>query len=934
MTLAKDFHPIDAHPFHVGYSVLAAFIVVFGMFSLFSKEKLYVGEAVWATIFGILIGPHCAGIFNPRDWSSGSLDGANTITIEVTRIVLAVGVFAVGVELPKAYVGRHWKSLTFLLVPVMTFGWFVCGALIYALIPKLDFLSSLVIAACLTPTDPILAAAVVGGRYAEKHVPTHLRHLLAAEAGVNDGAAFPMLFIALYLIFDRSDAVAVGHWLYITWAYEIFLGTILGALLGYSARHLMKFCEKHDLIDRQSYVAQYISLALLSNGITSILGSDDLLASFACGTAFAYDGWFNRKTEESMFSNVIDLLFNCACFVYIGAWIPFSDFNYPEVGITPGRLVIISVLVLLLRRLPIVVALYKWIPDIRTFREAVFSGYFGPMGVGAIFISTLAVEEMPAFRPEPGHPPETQLELLSVSIQPIVSFIVLCSIAVHGLSIPFFSLGRRVHSISRTWSRHTSMDPSGQPEWTTQARRITRPGDIVINHDPEDVQRMERGELTTVFGSGMSSDIVDEKKGNFSDDVVAAGESLGQELGDSVQEDRKTPPGDASASDGERQRDEVTEWREGKDLIIERAVGDGEEVEVEVVKNAFDNEKGAVSHILRGVKENVRHHVQNELGKVISVEDGLLGHEPLKHQERNNVQSSSDESPSSRIGVEIPQDRTPVEGSREYGDGEDFSPASSSPLASRMNAGMTETCDQERTPPSGDSPSGSTPARSGASSPTGSPRRPPVIRPSVMNSRRTSFRRRLFARPKHLHIKSPGRLSSDDDEMVEASGEEESERDEREDSSRETESAPDSPVANVVAPGVRMLAEEGRTFTSSTGIPMERSLSVNSVSSATPQTPGESSGTSTLNPIILRQRLTHLDEYRSGHRRSESPSSRAIRFVDDEFQRAHQHRSARGYSSPRGSRRAPNAIDLGAKEWFCHAWHLSISSHAVSVPLA
>jgi NhaP-type Na+/H+ or K+/H+ antiporter len=58
----------------------------------------------------------------------------------------------------------------------MAVGWLVCAGLIYALIPALDFLSSLAVAACLTPTDPILAAAVINGRYAEKHVPEHLRH--------------------------------------------------------------------------------------------------------------------------------------------------------------------------------------------------------------------------------------------------------------------------------------------------------------------------------------------------------------------------------------------------------------------------------------------------------------------------------------------------------------------------------------------------------------------------------------------------------------------------------------------------------------------------------------------------------------------------------------------------------------------------------------
>ncbi len=131
---------------------------------------------------------------------------------------------------------RHWKSLLFLLAPVMTWvsrihlyfiaysmstcslqGWFVSGALIYALIPGLNFLSSLAVAACLTPTDPILAAAVVGGKYADKHVPAHLRHLLAAESGCNDGAAYPFLFIALYLTIDKSTGRAVSDWFLFLW---------------------------------------------------------------------------------------------------------------------------------------------------------------------------------------------------------------------------------------------------------------------------------------------------------------------------------------------------------------------------------------------------------------------------------------------------------------------------------------------------------------------------------------------------------------------------------------------------------------------------------------------------------------------------------------------------------------------------------------------
>jgi NhaP-type Na+/H+ or K+/H+ antiporter len=112
----------------------------------------------------------------------------------------------------------------------------------------------------------ILAQAVIGGKYADKHVPAHLRHLLAVESGCNDGAAFPFLYIALYLTLDASDAHAVGEWFYVTWLYEVALGIVIGSLVGFVARKLMKFVERKNLIDRQSFVAQYISLAVLTIG--------------------------------------------------------------------------------------------------------------------------------------------------------------------------------------------------------------------------------------------------------------------------------------------------------------------------------------------------------------------------------------------------------------------------------------------------------------------------------------------------------------------------------------------------------------------------------------------------------------------------------------------------------------------------------------------
>lgn len=137
---------------------------------------------------------------------------------------------------------------------------------------------------------------------------------------------------------------------------------------------------------------------------------------------------------------------------------------------------------------------------------------FIQMGVGAIFISTLAVTELP----KPQSPPQGQAELLAATLQTIVGFVVLgsiiirkflfpaCSGAIHlqagglmylllfvidGLSIPFFSFGRNVRSrtvsLSRTWtsrSRNTNT-----PDWLLWVRRtpgeVTRPG--TPTHDVE-----------------------------------------------------------------------------------------------------------------------------------------------------------------------------------------------------------------------------------------------------------------------------------------------------------------------------------------------------------------------------------------------------------------------------------------------------------------
>ncbi|KAK3904254.1 alkali metal cation/H+ antiporter Nha1 C terminus-domain-containing protein [Staphylotrichum tortipilum] len=455
---------------HLVYIILGGFTSLFMLCSSVIKERMYIGEATVATLCGVIFGPHAANLINPETW--GSVD---IVTIEFSRLVLVVQCFAVGVELPKYYMEKHWKSVAFLLLPVMTFGWLITGLFVWWLIVPLNFLESLVVAACVTATDPVLASSVVGrGKFA-KRVPKHLRDLLSAESGCNDGMAFPFIYLSLYLIQDKQSARDVSfHWVVYTILYECIFGAVYGFIIGYLARHGIKFAEKHELIDRESFLVFYFVLALFCAGSGSILGVDDLLVGFAAGVGFSNDGWFTQKTEESHVSNVIDLLINLAYFVYFGTIIPWAAFNDALLGLQAWRLAVLAIFIILFRRIPIMMALKPVIPDIKSWREALFAGHFGPIGVGAIFVAMLARAELEHDDPVPLSelPPKgTEHYTLITLVWPIVAFIVVASIIVHGSSIAVFTLGKHINTLTITMS-YTQANEDG-PTWMNRLPRIS-----------------------------------------------------------------------------------------------------------------------------------------------------------------------------------------------------------------------------------------------------------------------------------------------------------------------------------------------------------------------------------------------------------------------------------------------------------------------------
>jgi hypothetical protein len=178
------------------------------------------------------------------------------------------------------------------------------------------------------------------------------------------------------------------------------------------------------------------AIGLFAIGTCGMIGTDDLLACFTAGSVLNWDGEFLRECERKHdeVNGTIDVILNLGGFAYIGMIIPWRDFQDPDgTGLTIPRLIGLGVLIILFRRLPAILATYKLMPNcVRDWKEALFMGYFGPIGIGAVFYVEHAKHLYPDFEDA-----QTQEERQLISTMvPVVYWLVFFSIVVHGLSIP------------------------------------------------------------------------------------------------------------------------------------------------------------------------------------------------------------------------------------------------------------------------------------------------------------------------------------------------------------------------------------------------------------------------------------------------------------------------------------------------------------------
>lgn len=397
-------------------------------------------------MIGVAFGPHGANFIRPKDYAECSQAdlpedqceaNLNDITLNFSRLVLGVQLVLAGVQLPSKYLKTQLKPVLLLVGPGMTAMWMATSLLVWGFVGTPSFLHALAVGACVTPTDPVLSAVIVKGKFADHNIPKDLQDLIIAESGTNDGLGYPFLFFALYLIkYVGADAPvggpsgggeAMGLWFGLTWGYTIILSILYGAVVGWVAKELLHWAEERNYVDRESFLVFAIALALFVLGTCGLIGTDDVLACFIAGNAFTWDDWFRLQTKDDSLQPTIDMLLNVTIFLWYGAYLPWTHFNNNGV-ISIGRLVGLGILVLAVRRLPWIFGMHKWIHQIEEVRQAIFVGFFGPIGVSAIFYLFITLEFIEEHLSDEEGNPRDDVKDLAETTRVVVWFLAVCSV--------------------------------------------------------------------------------------------------------------------------------------------------------------------------------------------------------------------------------------------------------------------------------------------------------------------------------------------------------------------------------------------------------------------------------------------------------------------------------------------------------------------------
>lgn len=350
---------------------LAAFAVVgLGLASAI-LQKLPLSRPLLALAIGVAAGPAGLGVLRPEDWSSPHL-----ILKEAARLTLAISVMGVALRIPVRDLPRLRRPLLLLLGPGLLLMWAISSGLVWLAFGMAPLLA-IAAGAAITPTDPVVAAAIVTGRRAKETLPRDSRTILSTESGANDGLAYLLVLLPLLLLTEGTEK-GLARFVLHSIPVGVLLAVAIGAVLGSATAFVLRIGDSRGWVAESSILGMTVALSLLAVSAAHAMGSDGILAAFAAGLAFNALVDRSAEMEDENVQEAVSKLFALPVFVLTGTLLPW--------GAWAGQgwsLALFALAALVLRR-PLTLLLLAPFMGMRR-RDALFFGWFGPIGVAAIY---------------------------------------------------------------------------------------------------------------------------------------------------------------------------------------------------------------------------------------------------------------------------------------------------------------------------------------------------------------------------------------------------------------------------------------------------------------------------------------------------------------------------------------------------------------------
>jgi NhaP-type Na+/H+ or K+/H+ antiporter len=336
------------------------------------------------------------------------------LTKRLTELVVIVSLTGAGLKLDRPIRWRTW-ALTWRLLGIAMPLSILGIALVGHWVLGLGAAASVLLGAALAPTDPVLASEVQVGppRSGEED---EVRFTLTAEAGLNDGLAFPFVNLAIGM---AAIGITPGEWAWEWFSMDILWKLTVGVFAGWAIGHALGWLTfrlpKRASLSRTGDGFVALGATFLTYALTEMAHGYGFLAVFVAALAMrdaerhhAYHDQLHESAEqtERLLMMVLLVLFGGA--LAGGLLEP----------LTWGGLTAALIFVFAVRP---AAGLLSLIGTTRPIEERVSIAFFGIRGMGSFYY--LAFAATAATFPD-------MPELWSV-----ISMTVLISIGMHGITV-------------------------------------------------------------------------------------------------------------------------------------------------------------------------------------------------------------------------------------------------------------------------------------------------------------------------------------------------------------------------------------------------------------------------------------------------------------------------------------------------------------------